>query len=59
MGQDQVFGGVSVLFWLAAPVAMFMETSRNLVIRSKLVIRYSWVIDPKIGVMFDQLRMSL
>ena len=23
MGQDQVSGGVSVLFWLAAPVAMF------------------------------------
>ena len=23
MGQDQVFGGVSVLCWLAAPVAMF------------------------------------
>ena len=23
MGQDQVSGGVSVLCWLAAPVAMF------------------------------------
>ena len=31
----------------------------NLVIRSKLVIRSSSVIGSKIGVMFDQLRVSL
>ena len=36
-----------------------METSRNLVIKSKLVIRSSSVIGSKIGVMFDQLRVSL
>ena len=39
MGQDQVSGGVSVLCWLAAPVAMFYGNLQNLVIRSKLVIK--------------------
>ena len=34
---------------------VLLETSRNLVIRSKLVIRSSSVIGSKIGVMFDQL----
>ena len=29
MGQDQVSGGVSVLCWLAAPVAMFYGNLRN------------------------------
>ena len=29
MGQDQVSGGVSVLWWLTAPIAMSMETSWN------------------------------
>ena len=29
MGQDQVSGGVSVLCWLAAPVAMFYEGGRG------------------------------
>ena len=38
MGQDQVPGGVSVLCWLAAPVAMFYVNLQNLVIRSKSVI---------------------
>ena len=33
MGQDQVSGGVSVLCWLAAPVAMFYGNLQNLVIR--------------------------
>ena len=32
MGQDQVSGGVSVLCWLAAPVAMFYGNLQNLVI---------------------------
>ena len=35
MGQDQVSGGVSVLCWLAAPVAMFYGNLQNLVIRSR------------------------
>ena len=33
MGQDQVSGGVSVLCWLAAPVAMFYGNLQNLVIK--------------------------
>ena len=32
MGQDQVSGGVSVLCWLAAPVAMFYGNLQNSVI---------------------------
>ena len=32
-GIVKMYGGVSVLRWLSAPVAMFYETSRNLVIR--------------------------
>ena len=59
MGQDQVSGGVSVLCWLAAPIAMFYGNLQNLVIRSKSVIKYSSVISSQIGVMSDQLRMPL
>ena len=59
MGQDQVSGGVSVLFWLATPVAMFYGNLQNLVIRSKSVIKYSSVISSQIGVMSDQWRVSL
>ena len=59
MGQDQVSGGVNVLCWLAAPIAMFYGNLRNLVIRSKSVIRSSLVISSQIGVIFDQLRVSL
>ena len=59
MGQDQVSGGISVLCLLAAPVAMFYGTSQNLEIRLKLVIRSSSVICSKMGVMSDQLRVSL
>ena len=59
MGQDQVSGGVSILCWLAAPVSMFYGNLRNLVIRSKSVIRSSSVISSEIGVMSDQLRVSL
>ena len=43
MGQDQVSGGVSVLCWLAAPVAMFYGNLQNSVIRSKSVLKSSSV----------------
>ena len=59
MGQNQVSGGVSVLCWLAAPVAMFFENLQNLVIRSKFVIKSSSVVSSQIGVMSDQLRVAL
>ena len=59
MGQDQVSGGVSVLCWLAAPVAMFYGNPHNSVIRSKSVLKSSSVISSQIGVMSDQLRLSL
>ena len=59
MGQDQVSGGVSVLCWLAAPVAMFYGNLQNLVRRSKSVIKSSSVISSQIGVMSDQLGVSL
>ena len=59
MGQNQVSGGVSVLCWLAAPVAMFYGNLQNVVVRSNLVIRSSSAIGSKICVMFDQLRVSL
>ena len=52
-------GGVSVLCWLAAPVAMFYGNLHNLVIKSKSVIKSSSVISLQIGVMSDQLRVSL
>ena len=52
-------GGVSVLCWLATPVAMFYGNLQNLVKRSKSVIKYSSVISSQIGVMSDQLRVSL
>ena len=59
MGQDQVSGGVSVLCWLAAPVAMFYGNLQNLVIKSKSVIKSSSVISSPIGVMSAQLSVSL
>ena len=39
MGQDQVSGGVSILCWLAASVAMFYGNLQNLVIMSRSVIK--------------------
>ena len=54
MGQDQVSGGVSVLCWLAAPVAMFYGNLPNSAIRSKSVFKSSSVISSQIGVMSDQ-----
>ena len=59
MGQDQMSGGVNVLCWLAAPVAMFYGNLQKLVIWSKSVIKSSSVIRSQIGVMSDQLRVSL
>ena len=59
MGQDQVSGRVSVLCWLPTIVAMFYENLRNLVIRSKSVIRSSSIRRSQIGFMSDQLRVSL
>ena len=59
MGQDQVTGGVSVLCWLAAPVAMFYGNVQNSVTRSKSVLKSSSVISSQIDVMSDQLRVSL
>ena len=41
IGQDQMFGGVSGLCWLAAPVAMFYGNLQNLTIRSNSVIKSS------------------
>ena len=57
--RTQVSGGVSVLCWLAAPVAMFYGNLQNLVIKSKSVIKSSSVISSQIGVMSDQLSVSL
>ena len=54
MGQDQVSGGVSVLCWLAAPVAMFYGNLQNSVIRSKSVLKSSSVISSQIGVMSEK-----
>ena len=59
MGQDQVTGEVSLLCWIVVPVAMFYVDLRNLVIRSKPVIRSRSVISAQNGVMSDQLRVSL
>ena len=52
-------GGVSVLCWLAASVAMFYGNLHILVIRSKSVIKSSSVISSQNGVMSDQLRVLL
>ena len=52
-------GGVSILCWLAASVAMFYGNLQNLVIRSKSVIKSRSVISSQIGVISDQLRVAL
>ena len=59
MGEDQVSGGVSVLCWLAALVAMFYGNLQNLVIWSKSIIKPSSVIRSQTCVTCDQLRVSL
>ena len=48
MGQDQVSGGVSVICWLAARVAMFYGNLQNLVIRSKSIKKWEKNI-PNLG----------
>ena len=45
-------GGVSVLCWLAAPVAMFYGNLQNLVIKSKSVIKSISVISSQIDLCF-------
>ena len=57
MGQDQVSGGVSVLCWLAAPVAMFYGNLQNSITRSKSVLKSSSVISSQICAMSDQPRV--
>ena len=57
--RTRLSGGVSVLCWLAAPVAMFHGNLQNSAIRSKSVLKSSSVINSQIGVMSDQLRVSL
>ena len=52
-------GGVSVLCWLAAPVALFYGNFQNSGIRTKSVFKSSAVKNSQIGVMSDQLRVSL
>ena len=52
MGQGQVSGGVSVLCWLAAPVAMFYGNLQNSVITSKSVLKSSSVISLQIIQMY-------
>ena len=49
MGQDQVSGGVSVLCWLAAPIAMFYGNLQNSVIRSKSVLKSS-IYPPNVAI---------
>ena len=50
---------VSVLYWLATPVALFYANFRNSEIRSKFVITSSSVISLQIGAIPDQLRVLL
>ena len=61
MEYDKVSGGVGVLCWLAAPVAMFYgnlpKFGNKVKIRNNVISRS--VIGAKICVMSDQLRVSL
>ena len=61
VGQDQVFGGVSVLCWHAVPVANVLWKPRAITVgkKSKLVIRSRSVTGSKNGEMSDQWRVSL
>ena len=59
MGQYEVSEGVSVLCWLGAPVTMFFGNLQNLVVMSKSIMKSNSVISLQIGVIFDQLRVSL
>ena len=57
MGQDQVSGGVSVLCWLAAPVAMFYGNLPKF--GNKVEIGNNVQLGNKFNVLSDQLRVSL
>ena len=59
MGQDRVSGGVSVLFWLAAPVAMFYGNLSKFGNKVKIGNKVQFGDMFKNWVMFDQLRVSL
>ena len=59
MGQDQVSGGVSVLCWLAAPVALFYGNLQNSVIRSISVLKSSSVINSHMQVPKGRNRVKL
>ena len=59
IGQDRVSGGVSVFCWLAASVSMFYGKLPKFGNKVKSVIRSSSVISSQIGVMSDQLRVSM
>ena len=60
MGQDQVSGWVSALWWLDAAVAMFNWNLSKFGDKVKIGnIRSSSVISSQIGVMSDQLSVSL
>ena len=59
MGQDQVSGGVSVLCWLAAPVAMFYGNFPKFGNKVKIGNKVQFDDRFKIGVMSDQFRVSL
>ena len=52
-------GEVSVLCWLAATVEMFYENLPKFGNKEKSVIKSSSVISSQIGVMSDQLMVSL
>ena len=59
IGQDQMSGGVSVICWLAAPVAMFYGNLPKFGNKVKIGNKVQFGDRLKIGVMFDQLRVSL
>ena len=59
MEQDQVSGGVSVLCWLAAPVAIIYGNLRNFGNKVKIGNKVQFGNKFAIGVMSDQLRVSL
>ena len=59
MGQDQVSGEVCALCWLAAPIVMFYGNLPNFGNKVKIGNKVSSVISSQIGVLSDQLRVSL
>ena len=59
IGQDQVSGGVSVPLLVSRTHCNVLWKLQNLVISSKSVIKSSSVISSQIGIMSDQLKVSL